>query len=90
MVDRKNEMDGIDESKDDRWERYLNWSTEDNPDGVGIVHDAMDQVSSNRCLFLFMPALFVPAALFYFFYLGLINWMTDFVNEFEFILQGLW
>jgi hypothetical protein len=43
----KNEIDGIEDYHDeveDRWERYLNWSTEDNPDGVGIVHDAMDQV----------------------------------------------
>jgi hypothetical protein len=43
----KNEIDGIEDYHDeveDRWERYLNWSTEDNPDGVGIVHDAIDQV----------------------------------------------
>lgn len=40
-------MDGIDNDDDDEdeWDTYLNWSTEDNPDGVGIVHDAMDQVS---------------------------------------------
>jgi hypothetical protein len=52
VVDKRNEMDGIEDittnnndKEEDRWERYLNWSTEDNPDGVGIVHDAMDQVS---------------------------------------------
>lgn len=46
-VDEDNEMDGIDNDDDDEdeWDTYLNWSTEDNPDGVGIVHDAMDQVS---------------------------------------------
>ena len=42
------ELDGIEEdenAKEDEWARYLNWATEDNPDGVGVVHDAMDQVS---------------------------------------------
>ena len=27
----------------------LNWATTDNPDGVSVVHDAFDQVSSGRC-----------------------------------------
>ena len=46
IVDKKNEMDGIDSDNtdDDEWRIYLNWSTDENPDGVGIVHDAMDQV----------------------------------------------
>jgi hypothetical protein len=47
VIDKKNEMDGIEEdenAKEDEWVRYLNWATEDNPDGVGIVHEAMDQV----------------------------------------------
>ena len=60
VVDAKNEMEGIEDGKGDRWETYLNWATEDNPDGVGIVHAAMDQVSSHLiyvgrqliCLFL--------------------------------------
>jgi hypothetical protein len=50
VVDKDNERNGIedpndDEGGNDRWERYLNWATSDNPDGVGIVHEAMDQVS---------------------------------------------
>lgn len=49
VLDKGNEMDGLqgDERKEADWERYLNWSTEDNPDGVAIVHEAMDQASSS-------------------------------------------
>ena len=48
VVDEENEMGGLEDriKNDDRgWDTYLNWATEDNPDGVPIVHDAMDQVS---------------------------------------------
>ena len=30
--------------RDDNWGKSLNWATEENPDGVGIVHPAIDQV----------------------------------------------
>lgn len=49
LLDEENELGGLkEESKkeEERWDRYLNWATGDNPDGIGIVHDAMDQVSS--------------------------------------------
>lgn len=54
VVDKKNEMDGIEDNAD-RWDRYLNWATGDNPDGVGIVHEAMDQVC---CLFMLLLLFF--------------------------------
>jgi Cathepsin propeptide inhibitor domain (I29) len=31
---------------DNDFTSYLNWATSDNPDGISIVHDAIDQVSS--------------------------------------------
>lgn len=31
------------------WKEYLNWATEDNPDGVPIVHKAMDQGLCGSC-----------------------------------------
>jgi hypothetical protein len=31
----------------DNYATYLNWATTENPDGVGIVHDAFDQVGFN-------------------------------------------
>jgi hypothetical protein len=34
-----------DEISDDKFSTYLNWATNDNPDGVRIVRDAFDQVS---------------------------------------------
>lgn len=63
VLDEENEMGGLeDRIKKDYggWDTYLNWATEDNPDGVPIVHDAMDQVSdmkyslivSLKCCFL--------------------------------------
>jgi len=47
-VDAKDE-EGYDESgvydaEEDPFASHLNWATEDNPDGVPIVHDAFDQV----------------------------------------------
>lgn len=53
--DKKNKLDGLDaeddddEDDDDDWGRYLNWATEDNPDGVPIVHAAMDQGLCGSC-----------------------------------------
>eukprot|EP00804_Cyclotella_cryptica_P011657 CCRYP_019689-RB/>CCRYP_019689-RB protein AED:0.03 eAED:0.03 QI:181/1/1/1/0.66/0.42/7/1668/435 len=48
VLDEENEMGGLEDrirKGDGGWDTYLNWATEDNPDGAAIVHDAMDQVS---------------------------------------------
>jgi KDEL-tailed cysteine endopeptidase len=34
---------------DDNFEKYLNWATRDNPDGVSIVHPASDQGACGSC-----------------------------------------
>ncbi|KAL7483437.1 hypothetical protein ACHAW6_009087 [Cyclotella cf. meneghiniana] len=52
VLDEENEMGGLEDriKKDDGgWDTYLNWATEDNPDGVPIVHDAMDQCINRDC-----------------------------------------
>ncbi|KAL3779366.1 hypothetical protein HJC23_005226 [Cyclotella cryptica] len=46
VLDEENEMGGLEDrirKGDGGWDTYLNWATEDNPDGAAIVHDAMDQ-----------------------------------------------
>lgn len=58
-LDKKNKLDGLeddgakddddDDEDNDTWGRYLNWATEDNPDGVPIVHPAMDQGLCGSC-----------------------------------------
>ena len=55
-LDKKNKLDGLEDNEDndedddnDAWGRYLNWATEDNPDGVPIVHPAMDQGLCGSC-----------------------------------------
>ena len=55
-LDKKNKLDGLEDNEDndedddnDAWGRYLNWATEDNPDGVPIVHPAMDQSLCGSC-----------------------------------------
>lgn len=55
-LDKKNKLDGLEDNGDndedddnDAWGRYLNWATEDNPDGVPIVHPAMDQGLCGSC-----------------------------------------
>jgi hypothetical protein len=40
---------------DDPFAKYINWATTENPDGVAIVHEAIDQV--NQCLVSFLELL---------------------------------
>jgi hypothetical protein len=56
FLDKENELNGLEEEDgtngnhhDGDWDRHLNWATEDNPDGVRIVHDAMDQGYCGSC-----------------------------------------
>lgn len=54
LLDKENELGGLEDEDgsnhhDERWDRHLNWATEDNPDGVRIVHDAMDQGYCGSC-----------------------------------------
>jgi hypothetical protein len=51
LDDGDNDMVGLydDDTDRDRWDRHLDWSTDNNPDGVSIVHDAMDQGSCGSC-----------------------------------------
>ncbi len=57
-MNKKNKLNGLEDDGDnddgvddenDTWGRYLNWATEDNPDGVPIVHPAMDQGLCGSC-----------------------------------------
>jgi hypothetical protein len=57
-LDTKNKLDGLendgdndddDDDANDTWSRYLNWATEDNPDGVPVAHPAMDQGLCGSC-----------------------------------------
>ena len=50
LLDKENKMGGLaDDVDNDAWEHYLDWSTVDNPDGVPIVHDAIDQLLCGSC-----------------------------------------
>ena len=55
LLDKENKMGGLVEetgSSDggsDDWETYLNWATTDNPDGVAVVHEVMDQGLCGSC-----------------------------------------
>jgi hypothetical protein len=54
LLSNENELDGlVDEDgathHDKTWDKYLNWSTKDNPDGVRIVHDPIDQGYCGSC-----------------------------------------
>jgi len=43
-------MGGLTEDSDNnKWLHHLNWATADNPDGVPIVHEAMDQGLCGSC-----------------------------------------
>jgi hypothetical protein len=42
--DEKHSKNMTNWTTDDTFATYLNWATEDNPDGVPLVHDAFDQV----------------------------------------------
>ena len=44
----KNDSNGVDDT-DDPYKTYLNWATEDNPDGVPIVHPSVDQGICGSC-----------------------------------------
>lgn len=48
FIVRKNKLTGI-ESTDNEWEHHLDWATKDNPDGVPIVHGAVDQGMCGSC-----------------------------------------
>jgi len=41
--------DFISDRTGNNWEIYLNWATEDNPDGVPLVHPPVDQGSCGSC-----------------------------------------
>ena len=47
----KNSLTGIEsrDTADDEWEHHLDWATKDNPDGVPIVHGAVDQGMCGSC-----------------------------------------
>jgi len=47
LEEKEDGSDDDDESDD--WGSYLNWATEDNPDGVSVVHPAMDQGMCGSC-----------------------------------------
>jgi len=55
LLDKENKMGGLVEETDasdggsDEWEIYLNWATTDNPDGVAVVHEVMDQGLCGSC-----------------------------------------
>ena len=40
---------GEDDGPGDDWDGYLNWATGDNPDGVPVVHESMDQGLCGSC-----------------------------------------
>lgn len=44
----QNDSNGVDDT-DDPYKTYLNWATEDNPDGVPIVHPSVDQGICGSC-----------------------------------------
>ena len=53
-IDKNNELGGLEEKDDnnqsvDEWSKRLNWATDDNPDGVPLVHPAMDQGLCGSC-----------------------------------------
>eukprot|EP00571_Detonula_confervacea_P001191 CAMPEP_0172317242 /NCGR_PEP_ID=MMETSP1058-20130122/31011_1 /TAXON_ID=83371 /ORGANISM="Detonula confervacea, Strain CCMP 353" /LENGTH=747 /DNA_ID=CAMNT_0013031757 /DNA_START=6 /DNA_END=2249 /DNA_ORIENTATION=+ len=51
LLDKENELGGLEENEglSDDWDHYLNWATEDNPDGVPVVHPAVDQGFCGSC-----------------------------------------
>ena len=56
LLDKENKMGGLveetvgsDDGGSDDWETYLNWATTDNPDGVAVVHEVMDQGLCGSC-----------------------------------------
>ena len=50
LLDKENKMGGLSEGSDNnKWLHHLNWATDDNPDGVPIVHEAMDQGLCGSC-----------------------------------------
>ncbi|KAL9185737.1 hypothetical protein ACHAXT_003514 [Thalassiosira profunda] len=54
LDDKKKDFDGGLEEKDEstkteNWDHHLDWATEDNPDGVPLVHPAMDQKLCGSC-----------------------------------------
>jgi hypothetical protein len=54
LLSNENELDGLKDEDgathhDKTWDKYLNWSTKDNPDGVRIVHDPIDQGYCGSC-----------------------------------------
>lgn len=50
FIVRKNKLTGIKSTgRDDEWEHHLDWATKDNPDGVPIVHGAVDQGMCGSC-----------------------------------------
>ena len=58
LLNKQNELGGLENNQndsdrvsdtDDPYKTYLNWATEDNPDGVPIVHPSVDQGICGSC-----------------------------------------
>lgn len=55
LVEKQHELGGLKSNEDDGsdindpYKTYLNWATEDNPDGVPIVHPPVDQGTCGSC-----------------------------------------
>lgn len=56
LLDKQNELGGLENDQNDnngdtgdQYKTYLNWATEDNPDGVAIVHPSVDQGICGSC-----------------------------------------
>ena len=57
ILEKEHELGGLEEKEANRnddgssddWSHYLNWATEDNPDGVPVVHPPMDQGLCGSC-----------------------------------------
>ena len=51
FIARKNKLTGVESrgTADNEWEHHLDWATKDNPDGVPIVHGAVDQGMCGSC-----------------------------------------
>eukprot|EP00986_Skeletonema_menzelii_P004473 scaffold1527_cov145-Skeletonema_menzelii.AAC.7 len=48
LENKQNDSDSVGDT-DDPYKTYLNWATEDNPDGVSIVHPPVDQGVCGSC-----------------------------------------